>query len=147
MANKWLELYREIVAARASGCYTDDALSELTATTNRADPCPTCGGADWRETEGELWCEPCLLEGKVPVVAIKVDSTILHEAVWVVVDDLPRKQWPYDGTPAYTHREVQMLRQAGPNVLQWVHTAKRELGATTAQVKARHKGEPDHESA
>jgi hypothetical protein len=114
----------------------------------RLTPCPTCGGTAWRETpDGGRWCEPCVIAGRLSVVAAKIWSDTLDAALWVVADDLPRKQCPQDGVPVYTHPEVQMLRQAGPNVLQWVHAAKWELGTTTAQVKARHKGEPDHESA
>jgi hypothetical protein len=114
----------------------------------RLTPCPTCGETAWRETpDAGWWCEPCVIAGRLSVVAAKIWSDTLDAALWVVADDLPREQWPQDGELVYTHREVQMLQQAGPNVLQWVHAAKRELGATTAQVRVRRKGEPDHESA
>jgi hypothetical protein len=96
--------------------------------------CPTCGATAWRETpDGGQWCEPCVIAGRVPIVAVKIHSDILDALLWVVADDLPREQWPQEGTPVYTHHEVQMLRQAGPNMLQWVHAAMQALGATVAR--------------
>jgi hypothetical protein len=111
-------------------------------------PCPACGGTAWRETpDGGRWCEPCVIAGRVPVTAVKIHSEILDAPLWVVADDVPREQRPHDGTPVYTHHEVQMLRQASTTVLQWVHAAKRELGGTVAETKAPHKGKDNHEAA
>jgi TubC N-terminal docking domain len=62
------------------------------------------------------------------IIALKVWSTILGEAIWVVADDLPREAWPA-GALAYTHQEVKVLRQLGQDTLAWVHATKQMFGA------------------
>ncbi len=62
------------------------------------------------------------------IIALKVRSTILGEAIWVVADDLPKEAWSADAL-AYTHQEVKVLRQLGQDTLAWVHTAKQMFGA------------------
>ena len=56
-------------------------------------------------------------------MAAKVWSEILQAAVWVVADDLPQEAWPNDA-PVYTHTEVKLLRQVGPDTLGWVQALK-----------------------
>jgi hypothetical protein len=56
-------------------------------------------------------------------VAVKVWSSVLQAAVWVVADDLPRGEWPTDA-PVYTHAEVKMLRPRGRDEFAVVHAAK-----------------------
>jgi TubC N-terminal docking domain len=59
------------------------------------------------------------------VIAIKAWSDILQEAIWVVVDDLSRDEWPADA-PVYEYREVKILKEVGPGALSWVHLLKKE---------------------
>jgi hypothetical protein len=101
----------------------------------RLSVCPTCGANAWRETpDGGRWCEPCVMAGRVAVVAVKIWSDTLEAALWAVADDLPRDQWPQDA-PVYTYREMQELRQTSPDVLQWVHITKEVFGASLAHVE------------
>jgi len=92
---------------------------------DRLEPrCAICGASDWRETpDGGRWCLPCVLNGRERVAAVKVQSPVLDADVWVVSDDLPREQWPTDA-PVYTHAEVKILTQVGPDTLAWVHATK-----------------------
>jgi hypothetical protein len=62
------------------------------------------------------------------IIAVKVWSAILGEAIWVVADDLPKEAWPGEA-PAYTHQEVKILRQIGQTTLAWVHATKQLFGA------------------
>ena len=75
---------------------------------------------------------PTLAAPKPPddgaLIALKVWSTILGEAIWVVADDLPKEAWPADAL-AYTHQEVKVLRQLGRDTLGWVHATKQMFGA------------------
>lgn len=72
-------------------------------------------------------------KGHSAIVAVKVWSGILQAPVWVVADDPPRVTWPTDA-PVYTHREVKMLQQVGPNAIQWVHALKVLYGAKLIRV-------------
>jgi hypothetical protein len=63
------------------------------------------------------------------IVAVKVWSDTLGEAVWVLVDDLPRDEWPTDA-PVYTQAEVKILTHVGADTLAWVHPLKVLFGAT-----------------
>lgn len=47
------------------------------------------------------------------IIAVTVWSEILGAAIWVVVDDLPRDQWPTDD-PVYQYAEVKRLIGRGP---------------------------------
>lgn len=70
------------------------------------------------------------------IVAVQVWSAILGEAVWVVADDLPRSEWPPDAS-IYTHQEVKILTQVGPETLAWVQAVKEEFGARVVEGQAR----------
>jgi hypothetical protein len=72
------------------------------------------------------------------IVAAKVWSDTLGEAVWVVVDDLPRDQWPTDAS-VYTHTEVKILRAVGPGTVTWVHVVKQMFGADVVRSGRRAK--------
>jgi hypothetical protein len=61
-------------------------------------------------------------------IALKVWSTILDAAIWVVADDLPKEAWP-EGALTYTHEEVKILRQIGQDTVAWVHATKQMFGA------------------
>lgn len=92
-------------------------------------PCGVCGACDWHKTpEAGRWCLPCVLAGRVPVVAVKVHSAVLDAAIWVVADDLPREQWPADAL-VFTHGEAKILTQVGRDTLAWVHATKQMFGA------------------
>jgi TubC N-terminal docking domain len=62
------------------------------------------------------------------IIAVKVWSEILSEAIWVMADDLSKDAWPTDAL-VYTHQEVKMLRQIGQDTLAWVHATKQMFGA------------------
>jgi len=68
------------------------------------------------------------MAGEEPIMAVKVWSDSLGEAVWVVADNLPREEWPTDA-PAYTQTEGKILCQVGPDTIQWVHATKQMFGA------------------
>jgi hypothetical protein len=61
-------------------------------------------------------------------VAVKVWSDILGEAIWVVADDLVKAEWPTDAS-VYTHTEVKILKDVGPDTRAWVHATKVMFGA------------------
>lgn len=75
------------------------------------------------------------LQGEAPIVAVKVWSAILGEAVWVMADDLPRAAWPQDA-PVYTQTEARLLAQVGPETLPWVQVLKTLFGARVVAVSA-----------
>jgi hypothetical protein len=62
------------------------------------------------------------------LIAVKVWSGMLGEAIWVVADDLPDEAWPADA-PVSTHQEVKILKQVGQDTLAWVHATKQMFGA------------------
>ena len=66
---------------------------------------------------------PAMVADDREVIAVKVLSPILGEALWVVADDLPRDNWPTDAS-MYTHTEVKILQRFGPDTLAWVHATK-----------------------
>jgi hypothetical protein len=68
------------------------------------------------------------------IVAVKVWSNVLQDAVWVVADDLPRDHWPTDA-PVYTQAEVKILLQVGPRTLAWVHATKTIFNAGVISAK------------
>ena len=68
------------------------------------------------------------------VIAIQAWSDILQEAIWVVVDDLPRDEWPID-PPVYQYREVKVLKEVGQDTLSWVHVLKEEFGARVVAAR------------
>jgi tubulysin polyketide synthase-like protein len=70
------------------------------------------------------------------VMAVKVWSDVLQEAIWVVADDLLCNEWPNDAG-VYTHTEVKILRQVGPDTLAWVHAAKERFTARVVDSHAR----------
>ncbi|MBI3329653.1 MAG: hypothetical protein HYZ81_23475 [Nitrospinae bacterium] len=106
----------------------------------RETPCPACGASDWRATpDGGRWCLPCVLAGRTPVCAYKIHSHVLAMDLWIVADDLPREARPRDA-PVYTHAEVMILVQAGPDTLEWVHAVKTMFNGKV--VQGHRKGEP-----
>src|ERR671923_1633653 len=52
------------------------------------------------------------------LVAVKVWSEVLQEAVWVVTDGVPLDAYLGDGK-VYTHREVRVLLEQGRGVKAW----------------------------
>ena len=76
------------------------------------------------------------------IIALKVWSAVLREAIWVVADDLPREAWPTDAL-AYTHQEVRILRQIGQDTLAWVHATKRMFGAQVMASRRRPRSHPE----
>jgi hypothetical protein len=76
------------------------------------------------------------------IIALKVWSAVLREAIWVVADDLPREAWPTDAL-AYTHQEVRILRQIGQDTLAWVHATKRMFGAQVIAYGRRLGAQPE----
>jgi len=60
---------------------------------------------------------PMPLQGD-DLVAVKVWSEVLQEAVWVVADDVPLDPYLADGR-VYTHHEVRVLLEHGRNVKMW----------------------------
>jgi hypothetical protein len=76
------------------------------------------------------------------IVAVKVWSAVLSEAIWVVTDDLPKDAWPADAL-AYTHQEVKVLRQLGQDMLAWVHTTKQMFGARVIAGGGRLRAHPE----
>jgi hypothetical protein len=104
-------------------------------------PCSICGSHErWRWGNGRAACRVCLMQGEMPIEAVKVWSDVLKTSVWVVADDLPQEHWPADAT-VYTHAEVKILAQVGPNTLAWVHATKLELnGRVVGKNLAPRKG-------
>ena len=76
------------------------------------------------------------------IIAVKVWSTILDEAIWVVADDLPKEAWPADA-PTYAHQEVKVLRQLGQDILAWVHATKQMFGTQVIAGRRRRCSLPD----
>jgi TubC N-terminal docking domain len=70
------------------------------------------------------------------IIAVKVWSEILGEAIWVVADDLPREKWPAEAW-VYTHAEVKILQQVGPATLMWVQTVKEDFDARVVASRVR----------
>lgn len=62
------------------------------------------------------------------IIAVTVWSEILGAAIWVVVDDLPRDQWPTDD-PVYEYAEVKRLIGRGADALRSVHLVKMVFAA------------------
>jgi len=96
------------------------------------ETCPTDGlraQSPWLDGR-----EPFLLQGADPVVAVKVFSPMLGGNVWVIDDALPHEEWPTDA-PVYTHAEVKILAQVGPDTLAWVHPMKELFGARVVYAK------------
>jgi hypothetical protein len=73
--------------------------------------------------------------GEATIVAVKVWSDALQQPIWVVADDLPRDEWPTD-TLVYTHAEVKVLIQVGPDTVEWVHAAKQMFNARVVEGHA-----------
>jgi hypothetical protein len=71
------------------------------------------------------------------LIAVKVWSPILDEAVWVVADDLPRDEWPTDAR-VYTHAEVRILTQVGQDTLTWVHAVKAAVDGRVLDGRRRY---------
>jgi hypothetical protein len=63
------------------------------------------------------------IHGDDPPVAIKVWSDVVQAELWVIIDELPRNEWPTDA-PVYRHAEVRLLTGLGPEVLAWAHLVK-----------------------
>jgi hypothetical protein len=78
-------------------------------------------------TEVPIGSPPAVADER-EVIALKVWSDILREAVWVVADDIPRAEWPTDA-PVYTYTEVTILKDVGHDTLVWVHATKEMFGA------------------
>lgn len=76
------------------------------------------------------------------IIALKVWSTILDEAIWVVADDVPKDAWPVDAL-TYTHQEVKVLRQLGQDTLAWVHATKQMFGAQVIAGDGRRCSHPE----
>jgi hypothetical protein len=94
-------------------------------------------------TPGEMLINlPCVergsadTDGTTPPIAVKIWSDMLQAAVWVVANDLPKAAWPTDA-PVYTHTEVQILTQVGPDTLDWVHTTKAMFGTRIVRGQRR----------
>jgi TubC N-terminal docking domain len=89
---------------------------------------------------------PTLAAPKPPdddaLIALKVWSTILGEAIWVVADDLPKEAWPGDAL-TYTHEEVKILRQIGQDTVAWVHATKQMFGAQVIAGGRRRRAHPE----
>ena len=64
---------------------------------------------------------PMPLQG-YDLVAVKVWSEVLQEAVWVVADDVPLDPYLADGR-VYTHHEIRVLRAHGQGVKVWAPLA------------------------
>jgi hypothetical protein len=79
-------------------------------------------------TEASVSLPPEVADNR-ELVAIKVWSDVLQEAIWVVVDDLPHEAWPIDA-PVYTYDEMKILAQVGPETLCWVQAVKEIFGAS-----------------
>jgi hypothetical protein len=62
------------------------------------------------------------------IIALKVWSAMLGEAVWVVADDFSQETWPGEAL-TYTYEEVKILRQVGQDTVAWVHATKQMFGA------------------
>jgi hypothetical protein len=77
-----------------------------------------------------------------PIIALKVWSAMLGEALWVVADDLPKDAWPADAL-VYTHQEVKVLRQLGHDTLAWVHATKQMFGAQVIAGGRRPDAQPE----
>jgi hypothetical protein len=69
------------------------------------------------------------------LIAVKVWSPVLGEAVWVVADDLPRDEWPTDA-PVYMQSEVKILTYVGSDTLAWVYQLKGLFGATVQEGRS-----------
>jgi hypothetical protein len=82
------------------------------------------------------------LDPHCAVIAVKAWSDVLQEAIWVVSDGLPPDQWPSDA-PVYTHTEVAILTQIGPDTLSWVHTTKQMFGARVVYRGHTEKGKKE----
>jgi hypothetical protein len=104
--------------------------------------CPICGSRDkWSWVDGRELCRCCLRQDTDPVAAVKVFSPILGGHVWVVDSTLPREAWP-TAAPVYTHTEVMLLTQVGPETLASVHLAKELFGARVIDARIpQEKGE------
>jgi hypothetical protein len=63
---------------------------------------------------------------------------VLQEPVWVVDDDLPRREWP-TGAIVYTRAEVARLKQVGQDALPRVHLVKAMFAARV--VAGRRRGD------
>lgn len=106
-------------------------------------PCSICGGTDWRNIpDAGRWCVPCVVAGREPVAAVKVQSPVLDTAIWVVCDDLPREQWPQDGAAVYTQSEVKILTHVGQDTLAWVHPVKELFDARVVGGRPRPSAPP-----
>ena len=73
------------------------------------------------------------LQGQASIIAVKVWSEVLGEAVWVVADDLPQTHWPQDA-PVYTRTEVRRLAPIGPDTLPFVQLVKHLFGGQVVAV-------------
>jgi hypothetical protein len=104
--NPWLERYRSLSAATPA------------ETTERSSRPSSVG------------------EGAAEVMAVKVWSDILGEAIWVVADHLPQDEWPTDA-PVYTHHEVRILKQVGQDTMAWVHAVKAAVGSRVLDGRQR----------
>jgi hypothetical protein len=62
------------------------------------------------------------------VIAVKVWSDTLNEAIWVVADALPREEWTTDAS-VYAPTEVKILKDIGRDTLAWIHATKQRFGA------------------
>jgi hypothetical protein len=89
-----------------------------------------------------LAASPRNLDPHCAVIAVKAWSEVLQEAIWVVIDGLPRDQWPRDA-PVYTHAEVAILARIDPNTLSWVHITKQMFGARVVHPRYTAKGKKE----
>ena len=78
-------------------------------------------------------------EAGAPIVAVKVWSGIIGEAVWVVTSEMPRTDWPTDAR-VYTMEEVKILSDVGRDTLAWVHPVKELFGARVVDGKVPKEG-------
>jgi len=77
-------------------------------------------------------------EAERAIIAVKVWSAVLQEAVWVVGDDLPRHEWPTDAS-VYTQAKVKILTKVDQDTLKWVQVTKELF---KAKVVGRRKYRP-----
>jgi hypothetical protein len=56
------------------------------------------------------------------IVAVKICSAFLQDHLWVISSDAFT---PNDGLPYYTAAEVELLKDASPQTVQWIHDLRK----------------------